>query len=130
MKDINNYKDFRDKWKHEDLLINHRISWLFITQTILITGYINILMNDSDLILEKAILNCMVAIGIIFTIVIGISIFAAIIAMKDLKRNFKGNQLIETSIRATRWGFFASRLIPILFLFLWFGLMIFNLFFR
>jgi len=130
MEDINNYKEYRDKWEHEDLLINHRISWLFITQTILLTGYINILLNDSGIIPQKEILNCMAFLGIIFSSVIGISIFAAIIAMNDLKKNFKGKQLVETSIRATKLGFIASKMMPILFVILWISLVIFNLFFK
>lgn len=32
-------EDLREKWTHEDDLINHRITWLFVSQTLLFAGY-------------------------------------------------------------------------------------------
>jgi len=38
-------KHFLIRWRHEDNLINHRLTWLLISQTILITGYASIICN-------------------------------------------------------------------------------------
>ena len=38
-KNFSDYEDLREKWTHEDDLINHRITWLLLSQTLLFTAY-------------------------------------------------------------------------------------------
>ena len=35
----NSYQEDREKWIHEDNLVNNRLTWLILSQTILFAGY-------------------------------------------------------------------------------------------
>jgi hypothetical protein len=126
MKDIS---EFREKWKHEDELINQRLTWLLFTQTILFAGYANILSKELNSHIETFLL-LMSIFGILFCCVIGVSVAAAIYAMFDLKKQAKQSDIttkIDSSLKATKWGLLASITLPILFLMLWVAILIINL---
>ncbi|MBC8386509.1 MAG: hypothetical protein ISS18_04880 [Bacteroidales bacterium] len=128
---MSKYEEFREKWKHEDGLINQRLTWLLITQTLLFAGYANIFVKimeaESITIITHFLLLVMAIFGILFSNIIRISVNAAIMAMYDLKKQYKEEGNIDTSERATDKGFKASKNMPKLFIILWILLLLFQL---
>jgi len=126
---MNKYDEYREKWTHEDNLINQRLTWLLITQTLLFAGYANIIVKPKEdiTLLTDLILLIMPIFGVLFSNIIRISVNAAIMAMLDLKEQLKENSCIDTSERATKKGFKASKDMPKLFIALWIIIFILHL---
>ncbi len=46
--DPNSYTDRREKWVHEDDLLNHRMNWLLASQGLMFAGYAVIIKLEAD----------------------------------------------------------------------------------
>jgi|GEM_PF-2881939 len=91
-------KEGRAKWVHEDVLLNHRLTWLGLTQAILFAAYGIAIQQLAS---EKAdactkdyrqlvdhLLNGLKAIGLFTSILIFIGALAATVAMAKIKKEF------------------------------------------
>src|SRR5208283_3026898 len=79
---LDEYKAIREKWIHEDNVINHRITWLIVSQSMLLAVY-GWSLTDQQSKTQKLVLLVPIF-GMIFTIAIGISVLAAILAQHHL----------------------------------------------
>ena len=84
---LDEYKVVREKWIHEDLVISHRMSWLILSQAMLLAAFGWALSNPSAK--TEKLVTLLPIFGIIFTIAIGVSIIAAIIAQHGLNVHAK-----------------------------------------
>ena len=113
------YRAMREQWTHEDNLVNHRLMWLILSNGFLFTAYGT---------LSTAKLHWLVIgfpfFGIAVAAVIGVSIFAALAATRDIKRRFDATRLGELcsltpSTRGGSRGKWAAQLLPFVFGALW-----------
>lgn len=79
---LDEYKAIREKWIHEDNVINHRLSWLIVSQAMLLAAYGWSLTNEE--VKTQKLLLLLPIFGMVFTLAIGASVFAAIIAQNHL----------------------------------------------
>lgn len=124
----------RRRLEHEDNLVNQRLSWILTSQAFLLTGYA-ILLNaplelrsDAYVRHHKLLMKCIPLSGIATVLLIWLAIFAALIAMRDLRARAMTHPGYDAShIQGrfiTRWlGFAAPLLIPAVFLLIWFWIL-------
>ena len=91
MIDCDNIEHIRQLWEHEDNLINQRMTWLGVTQTILFAAYgllLTVKPSDcvSNLENQKELVTLLPIIGLATSILILVGIIAAIFAMKEIKK--------------------------------------------
>ena len=113
------YKRLRDKWEHEDEVINHRLTWLLVSQTILFAGWGALLeMAQTTQNAEKIgrLIQWVPFFGILTSLLILVSIVAATVAMVHLKSQ---NASIQADPKATKWGLFAPIGLPVVFIAAW-----------
>ncbi|MFM8309133.1 MAG: hypothetical protein ACKN87_19370, partial [Microcystis aeruginosa] len=82
------YLAAREKWVHEDNLINYRLSWLLLSQTILFATYAVLLAAPNTVPQFERINKLLVIlpwIGVVNLIIAYISILAALSAQYKLK---------------------------------------------
>ena len=109
--------DYRERWTHEDHLINHRLTWLLASQTLLFAAYGLLLQQSSQPGSNLApFLSTLATIGKAVSWLIAIGIFAALIAMLMIKR--RSNQP-DVSWFATILGWVCAFGLPILFILVW-----------
>lgn len=84
---LDTYKALRDKWVHEDNVVNHRLTWLIVSQAMLMAAYGWSLASQNQKTLKLLIL--IPIFGILFTLAIGASIIASVIAQNRITR-FEG----------------------------------------
>ncbi|MBT0570945.1 hypothetical protein KIK84_11440 [Curvibacter sp. CHRR-16] len=113
------YRALREQWTHEDNLINHRLMWLILSQGLLFTAYGT---------LTTAKLHWLVFgfpfFGMAVAAVIGISIYAALIALDEVHRVYLEAGLerlcpLTPSQRIGNYGSLAARTLPFVFGALW-----------
>ena len=130
---LERYQLFRNRIEHEDSLIIQRLSWLMASQSFLFTAYaivtngltgsaananafVNRLLTLIQIIPIVALLN---------SLLIAISIFAALMAIKQLRRSYQKQSAVfealplQTSRTARALGLCAPVLLPLLFLAVW-----------
>jgi hypothetical protein len=83
-KHLDEYKAIREKWVHEDNVINHRLSWLILSQAMLLAAY-GWSITSPEVKTQKLLLILPIF-GLIFTLTIGASVFAAVIAQNHLSQ--------------------------------------------
>jgi hypothetical protein len=132
------YSRYREKWVHEDHLINHRLNWLIMTQTILFAAYgllIGVKVGKSEPKLEDCkclenlemdkienILNVLPAIGIAVSTLILLGIIGAVGVMYELRKSRTEqveNMDIGVALLTSILGQLTGLLLPIVFIIGW-----------
>lgn len=113
------YRALREQWVHEDDVINFRITWLILSETLLFTAYA-VLVEDH----RTQLVRGLPVFGIILALVVGISIFAAIFAMEDGRQEFDDRNVKSVCRLAPknlirRHGMWAASSLPSFFVALW-----------
>ena len=114
-------KYVRELWTHEDHLINHRISWLGVTQALLFAAFGVVIAKDQPggiqpiLSLFKWIVPI---VGFIASILIFIGVKGAIEAMEIIKVQH-GMKELGLSDRTTKMGWVCGIGIPLVFIAAW-----------
>ena len=113
------YRALREQWTHEDNLVNHRLMWLILSEGLLFTAYGT---------LSSARLHWLVFgfpfFGMAVAGVIGVSIFAALAATEEIRRQFDDaglNRLcsLTPSRHIGSRGKWAAQALPFVFGALW-----------
>ncbi len=113
----------RERWKHEDELINHRLSWLLVSQTILFAGY-GLVSGGSDgegytLSSEALRIGGMIPwLGLGTSLAILIGVGAAAWALWKLKKQYP-NERLDVSTPTTILGWTCAGSLPVLFVVAW-----------
>lgn len=113
------YDRLREKWVHEDEVINHRLTWLLVSQTILFAGYGALLRMPEKAMHAEKINDLIVAVprfGIVTSVLILVSILAATATMYHLKGK---NACVEAYGTVTIFGLAASLGLPVVFVLAW-----------
>ena len=118
MTEIEKEKLARERWWHEDVLINHRLTWLLTAQIALFAGYgwiiEKITQTGHDLVLYGRFVWLFPLFGIISTLAFLVSIITAIRTQTRIAAKFP-----EIDFPVDKWGWVAPIVIPLLFLFAW-----------
>ena len=113
------YRALREQWTHEDNLVNHRLMWLILSEGLLFTAYGT---------LSTAKLHWWVFgfpfFGMAVAAVIGVSIFAALAATEEIRKQFETAGLgalcsLTPSSRTGNRGKWAAQSLPFVFGGLW-----------
>ena len=85
------YRALREQWTHEDNLINHRITWLILSQGLLLTAYCVLLQSSTAPAAPSEAVRLVQWVpwaGIGLSVAISVGIIAAINAMDDVKDRY------------------------------------------
>jgi uncharacterized membrane protein len=88
MKEARSYQDLREKWVHEDDLLNHRVTWLLLSQTLLFAAYGVCLAAPTDPKFPQEIERLVAVIpllGITLAVAVSAAIASAYFAQKSLE---------------------------------------------
>jgi len=120
------YSVLREKWKHEDDMINHRLNWLIMTQTILFAAYglllgVKVENTESNLLTKiDNLLDVLPAMGMSVSALVFLGIFGAVGAMSELKKPAKSEGVTIDVASWTSWlGQATGLLLPVVFLVGW-----------
>ena len=124
---------WREMWTHEDHLINYRLTWLLVAQTLLFTGYAGLLEvlldgqknvrgHNRDILLSL-VKDVIPALGGIIAIVVLLGVVAALwamylIGMSQPDPNPTGSKW-GVHLATTILGWLSSGLLPIVFALVW-----------
>jgi hypothetical protein len=113
------YRALREQWTHEDTLVNHRVSWLILSEGLLFTAYRA----------EAASAGNWLALafplfGMLVAALIGVAIHAALDASEDVRREFERAGLADLcplapESRLARRGRWAPKALPFVFGAMW-----------
>jgi len=136
---LETYQVFRNRIEHEDSLITQRLSWLMASQSFLFTAYAivtnglaNPAPNASNMFVNHLLTLAQIIpiVALLNSLLISISITAAIIAINQLRHGYQQQpatlQLIplQTARETRALGLSAPVLLPLLFLAVWLYLLI------
>ena len=113
------YRALREQWTHEDMLVNHRVSWLILSEGLLFTAYrADLLQAGNWLTLAFPLFGMLVA------ALIGVAIHAALAASDDVKREFERAGLADLCPLApaghlAQRGRWAAKALPYVFGGMW-----------
>ena len=119
------YLAAREKWVHEDNLLNYRLSWLLLSQTILFATYAVLLSAPSTVPQFERInklLTIVPWIGVTNIFFAYISIFAALRAQYSLKKDTEQEFIISLKVRTLGdfiFGHLAVIVLPWVFFLVW-----------
>ena len=118
MPEIEKEKLARDRWWHEDNLINHRLNWLLTAQIALFAGYgwiiEKITETGHDLLLYGHFVWLFPLFGFISALAFLVSIISAIKVQTRIAAQFP-----EINFPVDKWEWVAPIVIPLLFLLAW-----------
>ena len=118
MSEIEKEKLARDRWWHEDNLINHRLNWLLTAQIALFAGYgwiiEKITETGRDLLLYGHFVWLFPLFGFISALAFLVSIISAIKGQTRIAAQFP-----EINFPVDKWEWVAPIVIPLLFLLAW-----------
>ena len=120
----------REEIRHEDNLLNQRLSWLVSSQSFLLTGFaiaLNGPLQAKFLRFEQlnlALISVLPIVGALVSVVSEITIFAGLIHMRDVRRlagNFHPPNLpgVQGTALTRRLGLSGPVVTPIIFLLVW-----------
>src|SRR6185369_4079974 len=125
------YEKHRAQWLHEDELINHRLGWLLTSQTILFAGYGVILQAQvqgkspiefgSPHSRIDNMLRMIAILGRLTSVLLLLSIFAAVLALRAIKRH--GRELYPDNT-AFYLGVISPLGLPLVFFVAWVFLLV------
>jgi hypothetical protein len=124
------YEYWRERWVHEDELINQRLSWLLASQTLLFAAYglaLQVGANPSNTseVSKKTteVLSLIPYIGFYSSVSIMVSVLAAVIALYFLwKRSGNFKRYLPVTVPTTIMGVAAGVSLPLIFIIAWFSL--------
>ena len=110
------YEQYRNHVEHEDNLINHRVSWLLIAQSFLLGACV-----------AKGVYPWIViSFGIVSTILTYLSILAAIMALRTIKKKIEADDdlkdhkpLVISTGKIFFCGVIGAYTVPVAFLIVW-----------
>lgn len=115
------YRALREQWTHEDMLVNHRVSWLILSEGLLFTAY----RAQAESSATSTWLGLAFPFfGTLVAALIGVGIFAALSATEDIKRQFAEAGLedlcsLAPESRIAHRGRWASKALPFVFAAMW-----------
>lgn len=112
------YDRVRSSWVHEDALINHRLTWLLASQSLLFAGYSVLLEICTATERIERLIWWIPLLGIVTSLLLLVSITAAIAAMWCLRREYHDLRL-DVNRATTIAGFVAPISLPVVFVFAW-----------
>jgi hypothetical protein len=136
---LERYQLFRNRIEHEDNLVMQRLSWLMASQSFLFTAYAIVTngLAGSPPAAENIFVNRLSTlaqiipiVGLLNSLLILVSILAALKAIRELRREYLQHGRIleaiplQTSPTARTLGLSAPVLLPLLFLAVWLFLLI------
>lgn len=113
------YELYRGQIEHEDNQINQRLSWLFAANSFLFTAYTIGLTSSQGP--PETLLQTVQAVGFLSTLLVGVSILAAITAIRRLVEEYETKSklckdescpAIRVSYPASAFGLSAAVLLP------------------
>jgi hypothetical protein len=113
------WRALREQWTHEDTLVNHRVSWLIVSEGLLFTAYgAQHAPTLSWLVLGFPFF------GVLVALLIGIGIFTAMLATEEIKRQFELAGLADLcplapASHVAHRGRWAAKALPFVFAGLW-----------
>jgi heme/copper-type cytochrome/quinol oxidase subunit 3 len=125
--DPHSYQNVREKWTHEDDLLNHRLTWLLVSQTLLFAAYGAVLKIRIDLqslpvprteAKVEVLVRWLPRFGLITSLLIFFSVFAAALALRELKRRYP-EAGVDVKSYTSAMGLIASLGLPLTFLAAW-----------
>lgn len=119
---LDEYKAIREKWIHEDNVINHRLSWLMISEAMLLAAYGWSVTSPQPK--TEKLLILLPIFGLVFALAIGASVFAAIIAQNHLAqwgdaKKWREPFSVDTFSPVNWVGRFAAIVLPIFIFIVW-----------
>jgi len=130
----------RERWRHEDELINQRLTWLFSSQALICAGYAWLKFRVADITLESVgreavrkeltdtvkeyiaqlqqLMDFLSYIGIFVSVFVGVGLMAACIAQNRLKRDYPDIKL-GVSRETTNMGRLTALSLPAACLLAW-----------
>jgi hypothetical protein len=114
----------REKWTHEDALINHRLTWLLASQTLLLGAYGLLYQRLTDwfycpdakqLHHLKFMLEAIPWIGFVTSLLLLGGVVAALVAMQFIRNEAGTGNSPEVSTWTTGGGWAAGGLLPVVF---------------
>lgn len=122
---LDDFKAIREKWVHEDNVINHRLTWLILSQAMLMAAYgWSIGSTGSAAMKTQKLLIVIPFFGILFAVAIGLSVIAAVIAQNSLRQHLGADKWpapynIDTLTTLNWPGRIAAISLPIFLFILW-----------
>ncbi len=113
------WRALREQWTHEDTLVNHRVSWLILSEGLLFNAYrAQAGMADHWLTMAFPFFGTLVA------ALLGAGIYAAMAATQDVRRQFDDAGLgdlcpLAPAGRLAQQGRWAARALPFVFGAMW-----------
>lgn len=113
------YRALREQWTHEDMLINHRVSWLILSEGLLFNAY----RAQAD-VPGNWLSLAFPFFGTLVAVLLGAGIFAAMAATQDVRRQFEEAGLADLCPLApaghlAQQGRWAARALPFVFAAMW-----------
>ena len=124
------FRFLRDEIRHEDGLINQRLSWLVSSQSFLIMAFVITLTGPKQMRIasyeevSQTLVKILPMMGILICIVCGLAIFGALLQMRQI-RLLAGNAhpVGLPSVQGSQWtrslALAGPILTPLIFLFIW-----------
>jgi hypothetical protein len=113
------WRALREQWTHEDTLVNHRVSWLIVSEGLLFTAYgAQQAPKLSWLVLGFPFF------GVLVALLIGVGIFTAMSATDEIKRQYELAGLVDLcpiapATHVAHRGRWAAKSLPFVFGALW-----------
>ncbi|MBL8329456.1 MAG: hypothetical protein JNJ71_11425 [Rubrivivax sp.] len=113
------YRALREQWTHEDMLVNHRVSWLILSEGLLFTAY-----RAQAETATSWLGLAFPFFGMAVALLIGVGIFAALSAGEEIRRQFVLAGLedlcpLAPPSRIAHRGRWASKVLPFVFAAMW-----------
>jgi hypothetical protein len=113
------YRALREQWTHEDMLINHRVSWLILSEGLLFNAY-----RAQAEVPGNWLSLAFPFFGTLVAVLLGAGIFAAMAATQEVRRQFEEAGLADLcplapAGRLAQQGRWAARALPFVFAAMW-----------
>ena len=113
------YRALREQWTHEDTLVNHRVSWLILSEGLLFNAY----RSQADA-AGNWLSLAFPFFGTLVAVLLGAGIHAAMAATQDVRRQFDDAGLADLCPLAparhlAQRGRWAARALPAVFAAMW-----------
>jgi hypothetical protein len=113
------YRALREQWTHEDTLVNHRVSWLILSEGLLFNAY----RGQADATASWLSL-AFPFFGTLVAALLGAGIYAALESTQEIRRQFEAAGLADLCPLApagplAQRGRWAARALPFVFAAMW-----------
>ena len=113
------YRALREQWTHEDTLVNHRVSWLILSEGLLFNAY-----RSQGEAAGQWLALAFPVFGALVAALLGAGIYAALAATQEVRRQFDEAGLADLCPLApaghlAQRGRWAARTLPFVFAAMW-----------